>query len=63
MPDLLTRPALPYTTRHGLAVEQIGSAVYIDGRWCSPTDALDLSAVIARAVTQAAGHTPNHEGA
>ncbi|MER7167250.1 hypothetical protein ABT336_14420 [Micromonospora sp. NPDC000207] len=68
MPDALlaTRPALPYTTRHGLTVQRIGAAIYIGGQWYSPTEARDLGAVIGRAVAQVGAiRTPNHtpEGA
>lgn len=60
------RPVLPYTSRHGLSVERIGRAVYINGHHHSPVDALDYSAAIARAVHEAAEHmtAPSHpEGA
>ncbi|MFI6228576.1 hypothetical protein ACIBCR_14845 [Micromonospora echinospora] len=65
MPDaiLAARPALPHTTPAELTVTRIGEDIYIGDRHYLPVDALDLSAAIARAVTEAAEHrmtNPNH---
>lgn len=65
MPDVAEiaaqRKPLPFTTRAGDTVTEVGGRIYLNARPISPVDALDLSAALAVAVIGAAEqHTPNH---
>lgn len=54
----LTRAPLPFVDRHGNTVSVADGRIYLNARPLAAVDALDLSAALARAVTDTANH--NH---
>lgn len=58
----LVRSPLPFVDRHGNTVSVVAGQIYLNARPLTPVDALDLSAALARAVTDTAhNHTTPKE--